>query len=398
MNLLVTEYLERIETRIAAATDAVTKADAEVDLALCQLRGGHAESASLMLDKVFADCRALTAPEQAKVMSLAMYGVGIVYYQCGRYAEAVSQLLNANEAARIAHMPQIGARALAFLAVACARQGAHRDGLDYGLAGLEAGIKTNDLRAIVTARLGIATLHNERNQPARAMSYLDEVIASVDALGDPFTQTALVAARAATSVFQARTVAERVLDDPFGQAELKAVLETARQLSDESLVHARASGHRPAEISALGNLADVAFMADHTTEAIKLMGQAFALAKEVGSVDNMALARMVLAKYQLKIGRVEEALGNLNEAFEYAKQSGLLEAETDILQKLSECYERLGRPGEALDALKRYARQLELQREVAQTDIAALTAAEHAIASARGNLPPRDVEPEDDRG
>jgi lipopolysaccharide biosynthesis regulator YciM len=79
-------------------------------------------------------------------------------------------------------------------------------------------------------------------------------------------------------------------------------------------------------------------------------------------------------------------------------ESGLLEAEPDILQKLSDCYERLGRPGEALDALKRYARQLELQREVAQTDIAALTAAEHSIASARGNLPPRDVEPEDDRG
>jgi hypothetical protein len=81
MNVLVAEYLEWIESRIATATDAMAKADAEVDLAFCQLRSSHTESASLMLDQVFVAGRALAQPEQAKVLSVAMHGAGEISTQ-----------------------------------------------------------------------------------------------------------------------------------------------------------------------------------------------------------------------------------------------------------------------------------------------------------------------------
>lgn len=384
MSLSVKEYRQTLEERVAGAPNETAKAEAEVERVLWQLRTGEGVAATAALSKMSTAGASMAQPDRARVTAVAMYGAAVASYQLGHYAEAVSELLNTIEAARIAHMPQIHARALAFVAVACARLGAHRDGLAYGLEALEAGVLTGDLRTMVTARLAMATLHNERDQPERALRYLEDVVEPAERLGDPLTLCALKAARAATAVTQVQTIRDQLRNDTVTQTALRIALQRAHRLSDESLAHARNAGHRPAEISALGNCAEVAFIAGDVDGAIAIISSAFDLAKGIGSVDNMASAKLTWGSYLFSLEQIEQALSQLLQGLDYARESGLVDVEKNIQQKLSQCYERLGRPLDALAALKGYARTLELQRNAELADLAALTELKRELLSVRG--------------
>jgi tetratricopeptide (TPR) repeat protein len=375
VNKQVAEYLQQIEHRIVIASGVASKAEAQVDLAWCQFRVGEIDSAAATLDEVFALGRSLPHSEQAQVLSIATCGEGVISCQRGRYPEAVKQFLRTLEAARTASVPHIHARALAFLAVACGRLGAHREGLEYGLAGLEAGIDTNDLRAIVTARMAIANLHNEREQSELALRYLKEVTDLAGELGDPFTLGALKSSLASSSCNLATTLAANSTNDALSDKVLKQALCEANEMAEDCLAHSRAMGHVFAELCALGNLSEIAFMRGDLQEAITLIGRVHAMSIKLDSLNNMAYSLLLWGGYDLKAGRADDALGRLLEALGYAKQSGYLEAEAKIYQKLTECYEKQGRLLDALDAQRSCARALESQRVYETANLALLTEA-----------------------
>lgn len=387
MNRQVAEYLQQLERRIANTGAATAKAEAQADFALCQFRAGEIDSARATLDEVFALGLTLDRAEQARVTAIALCGEAVMLSHRGRYPEAVSQFLHTVEVAQTAGMPHIRARALAFLAVACGRLGAHRDGLEYGLAGLDAGIETNDLRAIVTARMAIANLHNEREQSDLALRYLREVTELAEALGDPFTLGAVKSSLASSSCNYATTLAAKSTNDALSIKDLNQALREAKKLGEDSLVHARASGYVFAELCALGNLAEVAFMEGKIDDAVVMIGQAFAIGVKLDSINNMAFSLLVWGGYDLHAGRVDEATRRLNEGLKYAKQAGYLEAEAKIQQKLSECYQKQGRLHDALDAQKRFATVLESQRLAELANLAVLTEAKREFQSARGSSP-----------
>jgi tetratricopeptide (TPR) repeat protein len=379
VNKQVAEYLQQIEHRIAAAPDAPAKAEAQVDLAWCRFRLGQADLANAIIDEIFALSRSLSPPEQAQVLSIAMCGEGVISGHRGRYPEALSQLLKTIEAAQAADMPHIRARALAFIAMTCGRLGAHRDGLEYGLAGLDAGLDTADLRAIVTARIAVANLHNEREQSDLALRYLKEVTALAAELGDPFTQGAVKSSLASSACNVAKTLAANSTHDALSDKELKQALRDATEMTNDSLEHSRALDHVFAEISMLGNLSEIAFMQGDIDEAVALIGRVNEMSIKLDSINNTAYSLLLWAGYDFTAGRVDEALSRLQQGLAYAKQSGYLEAEAKIYQKLAECYERQGRLPDALDAQKNCARVLELQRASETANLAVLTEAKRDL-------------------
>jgi tetratricopeptide (TPR) repeat protein len=383
VNTQVAEYLQLLKRRVVTAHDAASKAEAQIDLAFCQLRLGEIDLAVTMVQEVFSLGRSLEGPEGLRVMAIAMYGEGVVRIYQGRIVEVVSQLLDTIEAARIARMPHIRARSLAVLTMACLQLGAYRDGLEYGLAGLDAGIETNDLRAIVLARIAIANLHSEHEKPDVAIRYLQEVAEAAAKLGDPFALCAVKGSLAAASCNLVIILAAKAENDGSGRESFTQALLDAQERAEDGLSYSRTIGHVFFELSLLGTLSELAFIKGDTDEAIALIGRAYEMSVKFKGLNSKAYALLQWGTYTLKAGSVDEAQSRFQEGLVCARQSGLLEYEAKIQQKLSECYERQGRLLEALQAQRGYANCIESQRMSELTNLVALTDARRDFLSAR---------------
>jgi tetratricopeptide (TPR) repeat protein len=379
----VADYLQLLKRRVVTAVDVAAKAEAQVDLALFELRTGKVDLANAMLGNVFSLGRSLDGLERLQVVAIAMFGEGVVHIHQGRFVEAVSQLLDTIEAARLARTPHICARALTYLARACTELAAYRDGLEYGLAGLDAGADTKDLRAIVLAHIAIAILHSKHQQPDLGVRYLQEVAGSAAELGDPFVMCIVKGCIAGAACNIAAAIAAGALIDASQENALKRALHDARGDAEDALAYSRTIDDLFSELAALGNLSEVAFMQENFAEAIAFVAQAYEIAVRLDSIHNASHLLLLWGGYNLKVGRVDEALGRLEEGLDYAKQSGYLEVEAKIQQKLAECYERQDRLLDALNAQKSYAKCIESQRVSELTNLVALTEAKRNFLSAR---------------
>jgi tetratricopeptide (TPR) repeat protein len=383
MNTQVAEYLQLLKRRVVTANDAASKAEAQIDLAICRLRLGEVDLAAAMVQEVFSLSQSLEVSERLRVAVVAMFGKGVIQTYQGRFADAVGQLLDTIEEARIARMPHIRARSLAVLAVACSQLGAHRDGLEYGLAGLDAGTDANDLRAIVMARIAIANLHSEHEKPDIAIRYLQEVGEQAALLGDPFALCAVKGSLASASCNLVTMLAEKAENNLASREAFSRELHDAKERAEDGLEYSRAIGHVFFELSVLGSLSELYFVEGNTDEAIALISRVYEMSIKLDSLNSAAYALTLWGTYNLKIGRVGEALGRFQEGLVFAKQSGLLSYEAKIQQKLSECYEKQGRLLDALNALRSYARCIELQRMSELDNLVALTDAKRDFLSAR---------------
>ncbi len=394
MKQWVEQYLQRLTDQIETAKSSLAKAESQVELALCKLRTGDNAAATALLDAVRSATEVENRFERARMLCVVSYGSGVTRYQLGHYAEAVSELLNTVEAARVTQMPHIRARALSFLAIACGPLGAHRDAIEYGRAGLEAGTQANDLRAILTARFAMAKLYTDYGQIELANRQLDDARAAVEALQDPFTAVAFENLRVASLCKHASKLAARATNDQLSHDALEKALNDAQTLGELTLLSVRESSHRLSEVLILTALAEVAFLQYKYPKAIALISESYSVASKFQGLDNMAQSLLLWGGYNLAVGRVDEALARLEEGLEYARESGCAEIEAKIHQKLSECYERLGRMLESLNALKRFAFSLESQRNIELADLAKLSEMKHDLRASR--VPP--ISGEDDSG
>lgn len=397
MNTKVAEYLQLLKRRVVTATDAAAKAEAQVDLALFQLRAGEVDLTAAMLQEVYAMGELLGEPERSQVLAIATYGKGVVSVEKGRLSEAVSLFLHAANASRIARAPRFHARSLAYLAQTCARLGAHRDSIEFAVAGLNAESSAKDLRTVIAAHGAFVLIYYDREQFDLALHHVREATVAAAALGDPFQVCAMKCASAATTSGLASLLMAKAANDATSKNAFEQALSRAREECEESLAYSREVSNSFVELAAMGNLSEVAFMKGDADEAIALIHRAYAMSVKLDSLANAANSLMLWGGYELMIGRVGDALGHLEEGLDYAKQSGSAEFEVKILRKLSECYEKQGRLHDALDAQRSYALSLQSQRLSELTNLVALTEAKRESLWVRGRVGRiNDDDPDDD--
>jgi tetratricopeptide (TPR) repeat protein len=369
MTRTLAEYREYIQLRIDNADNPIGQIEALVEMAVLQIRTAEVTQADAAIERAYSMCETLTKPDRAIGNTYALYGTGIIAYYRADYTVAISALLNALEAARVARNLVIRARALAMLAFICGRLGSQRDGIEYGLSAIDIASRIGDARAIVQSYVALGNLYNDRDDPKSARQEFESALEACNQLGDPLT-IAAVHCNLAASAYKAARAALEASNQLVGQdkadveSHTRAMIDSSFSICRDVLRRCRESGNRFSEVSALGNLAEMVYLDGDLPQALSLINETYQLALQGQNLDQIAYTQYLRGLYLLESGQLADAKTALASGLVAAKQSGFLDAETRIHKVIAQCDEAEGNFINAIAAYKRHIAGIDKQRTI----------------------------------
>ncbi len=356
------QYVNALHDRVAALADGVERADAAVDYALCLLRMGRLSEATLQIDAVALMAERATRGSHQPLAALAMFASGMKAFYMGAIHSAITQLLNASEAARMCQLDAIRSRALAALAFCCTRLGAYRDGLDYAKQAIEIGAQAKSARAIAQANVALGNLHNDRDEVIHAKVAFDAAYALRDELGDPFLRASVMLNCAVV----ATTFAEQSARDPAAHgitADEQALrVAAARAAGDACMANCIALHDRLLLITATWISAQLHQLEGDLAAAIETIDVAISRARAQDARDRLAIALMMKGRFQMATQNFTGALATFTLGEQVAREVGSVNAIAQIALEQARCYEATKDYAAALVAMKVHTEGIATQR------------------------------------